>query len=476
MIPVTTEQFKAIVSDPANTRIFLNGQPWAKTGLLLAGAELRERRFVRSEKGELLLEDPTKRELEAHYRNEGSSRSQAEKLATEHLQKKEDGEDDMTPEQLKSLSSINARLDEVSEIKGQLEAAMAKVSRLSLGGGGGSFSASFSAPKNAEYSKAFNAFMRHGDESALRSIRAAVETIDDTKGGYGVPQELDRAVGAFMQNLNPMRQLCKVIPAGPAGYTKLFSQGGTASGWVGEKDARPETAASTLAALTPYWGEIYANPAATQTSLEDIFFDVEAWVTEEIAKEFNLQEGSSFVTGNGTLKPKGFLAYTITNEVDSARAFGSLQYLPTGAAADFDTASATVSPADVLFDTIYALKAGHRAGAAWQTNSLTLARVRKFKDTEGRPVWTDSIAAGQPPLLCGYPVYTNEDMDSIGSNKYPLAFGNWKAGYTIVDRVGITLLRNPYTQPPYVFFYSRKRVGGYVEDSQAIKLVKCSAS
>lgn len=445
---------------------------WFAKGRFMAKHECMAALGIRAE-----AEEPTLREMERRFREEGHSRKDAAKLAAEHLQKKPEVNDMRAMlEQLNEAfvdfkAKNDKRFDEVFEVKGQLEAAMQKMDRLSHGGGG-----ALHAPKNAEYTRAFNAFMRHGDESALRSIRAAVETIDDTKGGYGVPQELDKQVGASMQNLNPMRQLCNVIPAGPAGYTKIFSQGGTASGWVGEKDARPETAASTLAALTPYWGEIYANPAATQTSLEDIFFDVEKWITEEIAKEFSLQEGSSFVTGNGTLKPKGFLAYTITNEVDSARAFGSLQYLPTGEAADFDTASATVSPADVLFDTIYALKAAHRQGAAWQANSLTLARVRKFKDTEGRPVWTDSIAAGQPPLLCGYPVYTNEDMDSVGANKFPLAFGAWKAGYTIVDRVGITLLRNPYTSPPYVFFYSRKRVGGYVEDSQATKLVKCSAA
>jgi HK97 family phage major capsid protein/ATP-dependent Clp endopeptidase proteolytic subunit ClpP len=421
------------------------------------------------------VQPETLREMEKRFRSEGRSRREAARLA-EEVQNKKDGDDDMTPEQIANLNAAVAGLREVNGLKAQLEAAVQKMDRHSPGGGGVQSGA---AKAKAEYAKAFSAFMRFGDESGLQKIQAGadVNTVTDDEGGYGVPEELDRRVGVLMENINPMRQLCRVIKAGLAGYTKLFSVGGMASGWVGETDARPKTAASGLVALTPPYGEIYANPASTQRALDDIFFDAEAWIIEEIAKEFSFQEGSSFLTGNGILKPKGVLAYTNTNEVDSARAFGSLQYIPTGAAADFATASSTVSPSDVLFDCTYSLKAGHRAGASWLANSLTLARVRKFKDAEGRPIWVDSIAVGQPALLCGFPIYLCEDMDNIGANKYPLAFGNWRVGYTIVDPAGGTkLVRDPFTSKPYVFFYTTKRVGGFVEDSQAIKLVKCAVA
>jgi HK97 family phage major capsid protein len=226
-------------------------------------------------------------------------------------------------------------------------------------------------------------------------------------------------------------------------------------------------------------GELYANPKATQQLLDDAFFDVEAWLAGEIAQQFAVAEGTAFTTGDGTTKPKGFLAYTLANTADGVRAFGSLQYVPTGVAADFKA----TTPADNIFDLVYSLKAAHRAGAAFQMSKLMLANLRKFKTSTNEYIWTPSnvsdggITGGTPGTLAGYPVYENEDMASaVGANALVCAFGNFKNGYTIVDRMGTRVLRDPFTDKPYVNFYTTKRVGGMVTDSEAIKVLKCSVA
>jgi HK97 family phage major capsid protein len=206
-----------------------------------------------------------------------------------------------------------------------------------------------------------------------------------------------------------------------------------------------------------------------------VFFNVEQWLAENVGVEFGVQLGAAFVTGNGTDKPKGFLTYTINATADATRTFGQLQYVPSGEAATFKTATATVSPADCLVDLVHALKAGYRSGASWLMNSSTAAVVRKWKDIDGAFIWQRSIAAGQPDTLLGYPVEESADMPDIAANAYPVAFGNWKRGYVLVNRP-TRLLRDPYTNKPNVGFYTTRRVDGGVVNSEAIKLLKIAAA
>jgi HK97 family phage major capsid protein len=322
----------------------------------------------------------------------------------------------------------------------------------------------------AEHKAAFVRWMRKGKEDGLRDLeRKALNVTTDAEGGYAVPENLDRTVLNLLKNVSPMRQLANVITIGGGDYKKLVNISGTTSGWVDEDDERTETTAPQLAQITPYMGEVYANPSATQTMLDDSFFDVEGWLAQEVADEFALEESDAFVNGSGTKKPKGFLAYTMANTADGTRAFGQIQYIASGT-------SAAINNSDKLLDMVYALKAGHRTGAVFQGAKLTYAAIRKLKDGNGNYIWQPSMQAGQPSSLLGYPAIENEDMPAIASNSYSLAFGNFKAGYTIVDRFGIRTLRDPYTNKPYVLFYSTKRVGGMVADSEAIKILKCAAS
>jgi len=205
--------------------------------------------------------------------------------------------------------------------------------------------------------------------------------------------------------------------------------------------------------------------------LDDAAFDVEACLADEIAHEFAKAEGTAFVTGDGTNKPKGFLSYATANTGDQARAFGTLQTVVTGVANDLPASA----PQDKLLDLVHALRAPYRQGAVWVMNSGTLARVRKFKDSNGAFIWQPGLVTGQPDTLLGYPVVESEDMPDIGANALPIAFGNFRAGYVIAERSETSILRDPFTNKPYVNFYATKRLGGAVSNSEAIKLLKISA-
>lgn len=330
----------------------------------------------------------------------------------------------------------------------------------------------------AEHKKAFMQFICKGNDSGLADLqRKALNITTEADGGYAVPEQIDRAILPLLKVMSPMRQVCNVVTVGTPDYKKLVSLGGAASGWVDEDDARSATDTPTLGQAAAYMGEIYANAFATQTMLDDVFFDAEAWLQQEIADAFALEEGDAFTTGNGTKKPKGFLAYTMASTDDGTRAFGQIQYVATGTSGAFKTASAEVNPNDDLLTLIYKLKSGLRQGAAFMMNSATLAAVRKWKEySTGAYIWQPSMQAGQPSLLNGYPVAENEDMPDIGSGTTPIAFGNWKRAYTIVDRMGTRVLRDPFTNKPYVGFYVTKRVGGMLVDSEAVKVIKLAAS
>ncbi len=362
------------------------------------------------------------------------------------------------------VDKISAALD---ALKTQADETQAAYNRIGLVGGDG-------APVKNEYQQAFSAFARKGD------IQAALSTGSDPDGGYTVPIEIDKSIMQLAINDVPMRRLANVITVGTPNYTKLVDKKGITSGWVGETDARTETSTPSLAALTPYWGELYANPAATQTMLDDSFFDVEGWLASSVNEKFSIDENTAFTTGNGTAKPKGILGYATATTVDASRAFGTVQHTITGVAADFATPTAVLSPADCLVDLVYSLKAAYRQGAVFMANKLTLAKIRKFKDAvDGEYIWSaptaDGIAAGQAGTLLGYGIVENEDMPDVGAGALAMAFGDFRRAYTIVDRMGTRVLRDPYTNKPYVHFYTTKRVGGFLTDSNAIKMLKVSA-
>ena len=313
---------------------------------------------------------------------------------------------------------------------------------------------------------AFEGFVRSGATVEMKAFTG----VSGDAGGYSVPREIDARIDAVLKAVSPIRSIANVVKVGSAGYRKLVTTGGTPSGWAAETAPRPETATPVFVELSPPTGELYANPAASQAMLDDAAFDVEEWLAGEIAVEFAKAEGAAFVGGSGVNRPKGFLTGPVAATADATRAFGTLQYLASGAAGDFGA-----NPQERLIDLVQSLRAPYRQGASFVMNAATLARIRKFKTSDGAFVWQPSLQAGQPATLLGYPVVEAEDMPDVGANALALAFGNFRMGYLIAERTETQILRDPYSNKPFVHFYATKRVGGCVLNSEAIKVMRFSA-
>ncbi|HBF32554.1 phage major capsid protein [Rhizobium sp.] len=358
------------------------------------------------------------------------------------------------------VERINKAMDEQARVIDQL--ALKKL-RPALGRGGAV------SLETAERKAAFDAYIRRGDEAALRDLEAkAMATSGD--GGYLVPDETDSEIGRRLASISPIRGLATVRQVSGAVLKKPFAPTGMASGWVADTAARPQTDTPQLTELSFPTMELYAMPAATQSLLDDAAVDVEAWIAGEVDIAFAEQEGTAFVLGDGTNKPKGFLAYNTV--ADDSWAWGSLGYKVSGAAGAF----ASSGPSDVLLDTIYALKAGHRQNGTFVMNRKTQGEIRKFKDADGNYLWLPPAGPGQQASLMGFPIAEAEDMPDIAANAFSIAFGDFKAGYLVVDRMGVRVLRDPYSAKPYVLFYTTKRVGGGVQNFEAIKLIKFAVS
>ncbi|MBD9599385.1 phage major capsid protein [Pseudomonas sp. PDM10] len=357
------------------------------------------------------------------------------------------------------VDTLNEKLGELDALKSDLEKELLALKRPD---GTGTKAAS-------EHKTAFLQFVRKGVDTGLGDLQAkALQIGTEADGGYAVPEEMDRNIIQLLRDTSPMRQVCNQITVGSPDYKRLVGLGGAGSGWVGETDPRPATGTPTLGQISAFMGEIYSNPQATQASLDDIFFNAETWLNEEVAREFSEKEGNAFLLGNGTNKPKGLLAYPLLTTSDDDRAFGSLQKLISGVAGTFN--------GDKLIDLIHALKAGYRANGKFMMGNLTVAYVRKLKDSEGNYLWRPGLEAGAPSSLLGYGIVENEDMPDVAADANAIAFGDFKRAYTIVDRIGTRVLRDPYTNKPYVGFYTTKRVGGMLVDSQAVKVLTLSAA
>lgn len=398
-------------------------------------------------------------QLKELLQKQGDAFEEFKKTNDERLKAKADG---------KSIEAYEAKLSKINEdfcnIRNALDAIEKKMNRPGAAGS--------DDPAKAEHKAAFSKFLRKGIDDGLGELQQKAYNITtDADGGYAVPEELDRVILELMRDISPMREVSNVITIGGADYKKLANKGGTTGGWVDEDDSRAATDSSQLAVLTPFMGEVYAYPQATQQMLDDVFFNAEQFIENECAMTFAEMEGAAFTTGDGTKKPKGFLSYATSATADGTRAFGTLQHIVSGAADDW----AATNPADKLLDVVYALKKGYRANARWMLSKAMLCDVRKLKDVDGNYLWRPGLEAGQPDTLLGYGIAENEDMPAKAANSLSIAFGDFRRGYTIVDRIGTRILRDPYTNKPFVGFYVTKRVGGFLADSNAIKLFRFAA-
>ncbi|MDX3885810.1 MULTISPECIES: phage major capsid protein [Sphingomonas] len=380
-----------------------------------------------------------------------------------------DGTYDVKADALEASFDAAARADELAALRGELAAVKARIDAQAAAATRPALAATGVKGDASPERRAFvDEYLRRGADSGVKSLAGT----SPAEGGYAVPREIDEVIDSTLKAISPIRAIANVVKVGSAGYRKLVATGGFASGWAAEGAARPATATPGFTEIVPPMGDLYANPAASQAMLDDARFDVEAWLAGEIATEFARAEGAAFVSGNGADKPRGFLAGPITNEADGARAFGTLQYVPSGAAGAF----AASNPQDRLVDLIQALRPPYRQGAVFVMNSATLSAIRKFKTADGAFLWQPGLAEGRPDTLLGYPVVEAEDMPDIAANAHAIAFGNFRAGYLVTERAETLILRDPYTNKPFVHFYVSKRVGGAVSNSEAIKLMKFASA
>ena len=325
---------------------------------------------------------------------------------------------------------------------------------------------SATAEVEVPHQKAFNAYLRSGDDDGLRGLAIEEKALSvASDGGFLAAPQVAQTVQNTLFSTTSLRRLANVVTIEGSVYEVLVEKGDTGAGWATEA-ATVETGNSQLDRIAIPVHELSAMPKASQRLLDDAAFDVEGWLAERIADRFSRAEANAFLRGDGVDKPRGILSYPTA--ADATATAGQIGFVTTGAAGNF----AAAAPMDCLIDLIYALGAEYRNNASFLMNSKTAARIRKMKDADGRFLWTDALTAGQVPQLLGYPVVISEDMPDIAANAFAVAFGDFRAAYTIVERPDLRVLRDPFSAKPHVLFYATKRVGGGVTDFRAVKLLR----
>jgi HK97 family phage major capsid protein len=321
--------------------------------------------------------------------------------------------------------------------------------------------------------EAFRGFIKSGDKSGFAELESKGMMVgSDPDGGYAVIPEFSSSITASLKEMSPIRTLADVRQISTDALEEIYDVADATADWVGEVTARTETDTPDLGKWRIPANEIYAMPKASQQLLDDAAINIGEWLVSKVTTRFAQKEGSAFISGNGAGKPRGILSYATAATSDATRAWGVIQHVVTGVDGDF----AVSAKGDKLIDLQAELKAGYRANAVWLMNRRTAAAVRKFKDGQSNYLWQPSTQANQPDMLLGHRIVLDEEMPDVGSGTYPIAFGDFKRGYTIVDRLGIRVLRDPYSAKPYVLFYCYARVGGDVTNFEAIKLLKCAVS
>jgi len=326
---------------------------------------------------------------------------------------------------------------------------------------------------DAPHKKAFEAYLRSGDDDGLRGLDLegkAMSTAVAADGGYLVDPETAAIIAGTLSGAGSLRQVSNVVNVESTAYDVLIDEGNLGSGWADETTATTATTTPTIDRISIPLYELAAMPKISQRLLDDSAFDIEAWMASRIADKFAQAEAAAFISGNGSDKPTGILNHTAV--ADASWTWGNIGYIATGTSGDFDA----TNPGDAIVDLVYALWARYRANGTFLMNSKTAGAVRKLKDSNGRFLWSDGLAAGEPSRLMGYGVVVAEDMPDIAADSMSIAFGDFNAGYTIAERPDTRILRDPFSAKPNVLFYATKRVGGDVSDFAAIKLLKFGIS
>lgn len=369
------------------------------------------------------------------------------------------------------LNAFNGFQDEVKQTLQQQEERLTMLDRKTMTYARAPLSAH--AELEVPHKKAFGAYLRTGDDDGLRGLQLegkAMSSAVNADGGYLLDPQTADSIRSMLVSTSSLRSIANVVQIDATSFDVLIDRSEVGSGWATEVAATAETATPTIERISIKLSELSAMPKASQRLLDDSAFDVEGWLAGKIATRFIRAEAAAFINGDGVDKPKGILLPA--KVANASWAWGSLGFIPTGAASDF----AATNPVDCLISLVYALSADYRANASFVMNSKTAGAVRKIKDTEGRFMWSDGLSVKAPATLMGYPVLIAGDMPDIAANAYPIAFGDFKSGYTIAERPDLRILRDPFSAKPNVLFYASKRVGGDITDFAAIKLLKIATA
>ncbi len=343
---------------------------------------------------------------------------------------------------------------------------MTKLDRKTLMGGAARPALSAAAETEPPHQKAFAAYLRTGEDDALRGLELegkSLSTAVAADGGYLVAPQIADTIRSVLDNGRSIRSIAQVVEVTSNSYDVLIDKADMGAGWASELASSSETATPQIERISIPVHELSAMPRASQRLLDDAAFDIEAWIAGSVATKFARTESAAFVGGDGIEKPMGFLSHPIAD--NATWTWGEIGYVATGV-------DGGLSDADKLIDLVYALGAEYRANGTFVMNSKTVSVVRKMKDADGRFLWTDGMGAGEPARLLGHPVLVCEDMPDIATGAAAIAFGDFNAGYTVVERPDLRVLRDPFSAKPHVLFYASKRVGGDVSDFAAIKVLR----
>lgn len=384
------------------------------------------------------------------------------------------------PIQADKVNKINVSLDEV---RAEITKIMEKFAANDLAGSGATsdiqaqakaFSKTVGHDVSAEdlgkYANGLDAYMRVGAENRRFSdVRNLMEVGSDPAGGYTVTPDMSGRIIKKIFETSPARQLFSVMSIGTDAVEGLIDRDDLDTGWVGEKQARPETGTPDLGKWRIDVHEQYAMPKVTQKLLDDSSFDIESWLSARVADKFARVENTATFSGDGVNKPRGILTYSTAATADATRAWQVFEHIAAGG-------TTGITNTDFLINLVMALKAAYRTGANWTMNRKTLGYIRTLKDGNGNYLWQPDFGQRQGGTLLGYDIVEAEDMPDIASNALSVGFGNFKAAYQIVDRMGIRVLRDPYTEKGFVKLYTTKRIGGDALDFDAAKFMKFSVS
>jgi HK97 family phage major capsid protein len=320
-----------------------------------------------------------------------------------------------------------------------------------------------------EYKAAMDKLMRSNfSENFLSEAeRKTLSSGLDSSGGYLVEPDMS---GRFVKKVfetSAVRAYAAIQTISTNAFEGYYDNDEVGFGWVAEMEARPATATPSLGKWSIPVHEMYAMPEASQTILDDAMISLESWLDGKISDKFSRAENAAFVAGNGINKPRGFLDYPTGTDLTN-----SIEQVNTGANGAF---VANPNGGDVLITALYSLKAQYKANANWFMNRTTAALTRKLKDSNGAYIWAPGIAAGQPASLLGYPIAPFEDMPNPATGSLSIAVGDMREAYQIVDRLGIRMLRDPFSAKPKIQFYATKRTGGDMINGEALKIVNFQA-